>query len=85
VRLVNTIPFRGATAPTAAKRRGQRDADRRGLNFMIQDGGFELGEPSPWTQTSTNFGAPDLRHCDQGADRHLTAWFGGISRPKPAP
>lgn len=52
----------------------------------LQDGGFELGTPSPvWTESSTNFGTPlcDVPVCGSGLGTgphqgDFWAWFGGI-------
>ena len=84
--LVNTIPFRGATSANGGESGAAASATLTvaASNFMIQDGGFELGEPSPWTQTSTNLGTPLCTVATCGTATKVrtgtrTAWFGGIS------
>jgi len=55
-------------------------------NFMVQDGGFELGAAAtPWTQTSTNFTTPlcSTASCGGGGAVHSGqwfAWFGGTTK-----
>ena len=84
--LVNTIPIRGVTSANGGENGAATSATLTvaASNFMIQDGGFELGEPTPWAQTSSNFGTPLCTVATCGSPTKVrtgtwSAWFGGTS------
>jgi hypothetical protein len=85
--LINSLPVRGVTSTNWGENQSPASATLTlpASNFMVQDGGFELGAAAtPWTQTSTNFGTPlcSTTSCGGGGAVHSGqwfAWFGGTT------
>jgi uncharacterized repeat protein (TIGR02543 family)/uncharacterized repeat protein (TIGR01451 family) len=86
--LTNTLPVRSVTSANWGENQVPASATLTlpASNFMVQDGGFELGAAAtPWTQTSSNFTTPlcSTTSCGGGGAVHSGqwfAWFGGTTK-----